>query len=247
MMDYEDPFANLPEDPDLKFVVLEKIERQRLAAALEDAELEWFVRSNQFDYMNAVHACADALGISVLADYPILLTNDARFEENYATFSAHVKRVVLAIQLNKPFPTPEYSVAVSDEARVAIRHLIDEIKKIIDGLRLTEIKKNSLLHHLNEFAADVDRIRTRFDIAMRMTLAVVSTANECVEEIEPPQAKLLRRLVEKIGDLLGTEKSKEDARALPPGAERVKLPGAPKMITGPKEEPVVEFGDEIPF
>lgn len=93
MMDYENPFRDLPADPDLRFVVLEQRERHKYEEAYHNLDSPWSVRAAQFEYMNAVHAFASGLGIEVLSAYPIKLAEAPGFDVAFSTFYAHTRRV----------------------------------------------------------------------------------------------------------------------------------------------------------
>jgi hypothetical protein len=97
---------------------------------------------------------------------------------------------------------------------------LERIKNIVDGVEVSQRKKEALYSKINALADEIDRDRTRFDAAMALVLEVASTGGEAAEKLEP-----VRKWIDSIARLLGRAKEEEDAAAqgLPAPEERKQI------------------------
>lgn len=237
-----DLHENFPTDPDLAFVHIERAARSRYQEACREFD-EWApIRAAQFDYMNVAHAAATALDIGPLAAFEIVLSTSNRFEDNFGRFYATAERVVIQIQLARARGRDDFSVELDAGAKALIHDQISKIRQVIEAAGLAEEKKNALFDRLNDLAAEVDRSRTRFDIAMKTIVTLSDTGGEVGKRLVP-----LRRLVDPILEAMGIAKGLEDRNRLPALEKRAKLE-PPKQLEPPTpESEPFKLDDEISF
>ena len=240
----DEEMALLPADPELAFVAVEKILRQRIE------ERETMARNNDFspdpdrmEYMTKVLAAAHVYEITPLVGLKI--THVARNDiwDEYSQFKTDVDFVNIQIRLRAALIDREGSIGLDETAKRKIHHFIQQIKDEIEHIDLEADKKDSLLAALNSFAREVDRSRTRMQAGMALWMKFMTGMGEGFEKLKP-----VRELLDSIARVMGKVKDFEDhySSRLPGPAERKRLeppPSRPAQTTRSTQE--VE--DEIPF
>lgn len=243
----DNPFDDLPDDPDAAFVAVERGQRGRYERAQELAENWDQVKVAQLEYMTTVHAAASVCEIESIAEYELHCTDHGSFDYNFGRFYLAANRIVLEIQMTRAKRTRRYSVELDADAKTRIHSLIGNIRQVVEAASdLEERKRTELLEKLNAFAAEVDRARLRLDIWMDTVLTVSSTVGKAAKNLTP-----LGRFVSEITDIVAVAKEKFELHALPPKKERVRIPPplkpAKKVANGPRESFNQDLDDEIPF
>lgn len=234
------PFDDLPDDDERAFAVLEQHERQKCDERVNNLENMAPIRQAQFDYINAVWALAGACGIDALTEYPIKLATSGGFDDHYAQFSAHARRIVYEISYRAAQAKRKESVELTPEAKGKIHSLIAKIREVIESADLEEEKKRALLDRVGELAKEVDRPRTQLRVALNMLLDVSATVGEAAENLTP-----LRKLTDMVIDLLAIAR-RDQLKALPAPPKRIT---AKPVVANesPPESFNQDLDDEIPF
>jgi uncharacterized coiled-coil DUF342 family protein len=123
-------------------------------------------------------------------------------------------------------------------ARQAIHALVNAIREKLNELTLPEAKRESLFNKLNQFAAEVDRNRTRPEAFYAFAIEAARAAREVNDELQP-----LQQTIDRVFDWL--DKAKKLWDSLPAWSERKKIEAPPKRIT--QRTPVNDLDDDIPF
>ncbi|WP_149312369.1 hypothetical protein [Methylobacterium sp. P1-11] len=237
----DEEMEDLPADPELAFVAVEKILRSKIE------EHEFDARNNDLDpdpyrleYMTRVLAAARAYNIDALSELKMPRASRQSIYEFYAQFRNDVDFVTMQIRLNAQRINREGSVGLDPKAKSKIHHFIQQIRDEIEQSDLDIDKKESLLDALNAFAKEVDRTRTRMQVAMALWIAFASGVGSGFEKLKP-----VRDLLDSIARVMGNAKALEDhyTKKLPKPTDRKRLEPPPAP---PAEPPAPEI-DDIPF
>ncbi len=154
----DEELAELPSDPELAFVAVEKILREALDRREFDARNnEYSPDSDRLEYMTKVLAAARAYKIDALSELKIpKVTKASDMNAQCQQFIADVNFVTMQIRLNAAFINREGSVNLDTTTKRKIHHFIQQIRDAIEACDDLDIdKKNDLLNKLNKFAVEV--------------------------------------------------------------------------------------------
>lgn len=245
----DDEIAQLPEDPELAFVELERLVRERV----EDQEAQEqrlnsdegiFYSADPYrrDYINKVLAAARHYGITDLEGWKVPSIRDD-IAHIFVDFTLAVDHVTMQVRLRHGPRNRQNSVGLDATARAKIQHYIAQIREAIDKANLPESKRESLYKKLNNFSLEVDKNRTSLQSGMAFYIAVCDGIGQGFEKLEPA-----RKWIDSISTLLGRAKDIEDNMrpALPRQAERKQLEG-PHGRLSPSASNSKDLEGEVPF
>jgi hypothetical protein len=241
MSDFE--WENLPDDPELAFVQLEKHFRGNLESGLNDSNNGHHSDWLQIEYANHVIAAANALGFDFLKDWkiPSHQVGGVNIYDFYKDFSTAVSGIVLQININSIRQHRRYSVAFSPADKERIRHYAHQIKTILDTAELPIAKKDDLFKKLNRFLAEVDKTRTDLQAISDLTIGLAHIGGETARELEP-----INKLLHPILRIFGRYRDMEDAqRQLPGPRDHPRIEPPQLQLSGPSNSG--DLDDEIPF
>jgi hypothetical protein len=239
MDDFEEEYANLPDDPELafaKFVKNREADLKRAYARLPDDASSNAFHNDELTFAIRVMAFHDGHDLHLIAP-PKLEKWTTSFNTNFSKFRDDLEKVATEILIRharrlKPLTS---FVSVPDAIREQIHRHIEKVRKIIVGLKLTDDKREALLSKLQNFSAEVDADRTKLQAWAAFTIEVAKTAGAAAKEMAP-----VKEFIDSVGNLLGKA---GDLMGLPGRKE-------PKQIEGPKKQlpkPKSDLDDEIPF
>jgi hypothetical protein len=235
----DEELAGLPDDPQLAFVEFEKICRERVHEAEQEASQSQYGDPDpqRLEYINKVIAAAKEYKIDGLSDWTVPQVND-RISERYQQFTADVDHITITIRIRNAPRINKYSVGLDQSTKTKIHHFVEQIRGVIGQAELRVKKRDALYDKLNTFAAEVDRIRTRFEAAMALYVDFCDAIGQGFNKLEPA-----RKFIDSISTMMGRAKSLEDeARpALPPPPKRIEPPRRSLPPPPPPDD------DEIPF
>lgn len=233
----DDEMEALPEDPELAFVAFEQILRQRVADAIEARENSR-IDDLCIDYISRVLAAKKAFGLDVLNDWQVP-TLEGNVWQSYTTFKSDVDHYTTEIRLRRARRAREFSVAFDAAAKERLRHLLEEMLKIVDRLEVDTARKEALYARIDALAKEVNRDRTRFEAYAALVITACERGDEAVGKL-----RHLRRFIELIGNTFGKAKRQEDdaSKRLPPRQEPKKIDPPRKAL--PKAR---QAADDIPF
>ncbi len=240
----DEELAELPSDPELAFVAVEKILRAALDRREFDAKNnDYSPDPDRLEYMTKVLAAARAYNIDALSELKIpKVTKVSDMNAQCQQFIADVTFVTMQIRLNAAFVNREGSVNLDAATKRKIHHFIQQIRDIIEACDDLDIdKKNDLLKKLNKFALEVDRARTRLQAGMVFFATLCAGIGEGFEKLKP-----VRDTFDSISRLLGQSIQLEDhfTPRLPAPSERRRLEPPPPRAPAPEPGPI---DDDIPF
>ncbi|MCJ2015864.1 hypothetical protein MKK84_00215 [Methylobacterium sp. E-065] len=236
-MEAENEYLDLPDDSEEAFAVLHRRKFKELESRWENNE-----GGNNFyherQYVDGLVAFDEVHNLGILTAFRDPPTNDRQFSDFFQDCRrvAEVSSQKILMEAARRLKTGASNIVVLDaNARQGIHALIEAIREKLNGLSLSENKRESLFSKLNSFASELDRNRTRTEAFYAFAVDTARVAHEVNDEIKP-----LQQTIDRIFDWLDKAKKLKDA--LPPWQDRKKIEGPPKRITQSDE-----LDDEIPF
>jgi len=238
-MDEDDVYANIPADPELAFLHLEKHFKDVLDAQIERAGNDGPSGVVYVEYIGKVIAAINELGLqTAVINQQLPLIEDVNYQ-TYQNFSKDVEHYKTALKIRNARRVQGYSVQLDFATRQKLKHHIEQLREIFAKLEVDEKKREALLSKLVELQKEVDRNRTRFDSYAALVMEAADTTGEAIERSK------VKSLLDSIGRVIwGAKKEEEEQRRLPPRTE-------PKQIEPPRipsrSRTVGDMDDEIPF
>lgn len=239
----DNEFLDLPDDPEEAFAVLQRREYQKLEHSWENNEGGggWY---RERKYVDTLVAFDEVHSLRLLTAYREPPANDTRFADFFQDFRRHaeITSQMIRIEAARRHKTGATNVVVLDApAREAIHKFIEAIREKLNELSLSENKREALFDKLNDFAAEVDRNRTRTESFYAFVVDAGRLARDLDAELKP--FKELKQTIDRALDWL--DKAKKWKDALPPWSERKKIEAPPRQLPGPKSGSSLD--DDIPF
>jgi hypothetical protein len=225
-------YDNLPDDPEEAFLYLESVFRAECEQKIGDAHHEERVDIYYIQYISKVLGAISELGIeSHFAKRSIPSIEDVDYQ-TYVNFSKDVEHYRTMLQIRRARRRKEFSVALDQATKIKLRHMLSQMRDIVDRLDVSAIKKEALFAKINALQAEIDRDRARFDIVAALWIEGCEKLGEGAGKLKP-----LRELLDSIGNVFNQAKKVEgtDTPRLPPVEK-------PKQIEPPKPT-----SDDIPF
>ena len=230
-------YVDLPDDPEKAFADLQQRKYADLERISERNEYpSWRAERRYVDILTAFDE-VHGLGIFTAFGSPPFADED--FSIFFHDFSrcAEMSSQKIKMEEARRLKTGAQNVIVLDATkRKAIHILINAIREELNEFSLPENKREALFNKLNDFAAEVDRNRTRTEAFLSFVVDMGRASRELNDELKP-----LLQKSDRIIDLI--EKAKKWNEALPPWKERMKIEGPPKRLAPPQHD----IDDEIPF
>lgn len=237
----DDELSNLPADPELAFVAIEKILRQRVS------EYEAQARNNDesadqayHEYMTRTSASAKIFKIEALSGLTIPPVSARSIYDDYRQFTSEVDFVTMQIRISAATVNREGSVELDQKMKRTIHHYIQQIRDLIEAAELEPEKKEALLNKLNKFASEVDKPRTNLQAAAAIFISVCSGIGDGFEKLKP-----VRDMLDSVARVLGKAKDLEDhySPRLPSPEDRKRIPPPPRS----PEPQNATLDHDIPF
>ncbi|MBI5262554.1 MAG: hypothetical protein HY852_12145 [Bradyrhizobium sp.] len=214
----EEAYAELPDDPEMAFLQLEKHFREQCEAKLKVAGENDYVNMYYVEYISKVVAAIQELGISTEFETEVPSIANVSYQ-TYADFGKDVDHYRTKLSIRHARRAKGYSVRFDAATKTKIRHHLEQMRQIIEKLEVNRDKKQSLLDKLNDFAKEVDRDRTRFEAWGAVVIQAAEVFGEAAERAEPA-----RKWLDSIGRLIwGAKENETETKHLPPPKEVKKI------------------------
>ena len=230
-------YVDLPDDPELAFAVLQQRKSEDLERILENEESNSW--RNEERYVDTLIAFDEVHNLGILTAYRNGPTRAKDFPQFFYDFRRYAEMASQKIKMEnaRRLKTGAQTIVVLDDStRAAIHALVNSIREKLNELTITEAKRESLFNKLNEFAAEVDRNRTRTEAFLSLAVDVARAARQVKDELKP-----LQPTIDRVLDLI--EKATKWTDALPPWKDRKRIEGPRKRLAPPQQD----LDDEIPF
>jgi hypothetical protein len=234
-------YDNLPEEPDLKFVEIDRICRLNLTEMVEDSTNDYFNNMVYLQYMTTLAAAAAELNIP-----NVQFPQDEDHPTNHIhSFMLAVSGEVTRIRLRASSRSAPYSVRLGVRTKAQIQIKVQQLRRIIEQAEMSERKRKVLLGRLDDLIDEINGTSLSFARTMKI-LATVSVG-VCMGAsflADAPQA------IATITQLIGVDKEREEAEA-----KRLGIKPQPKLLPPPETATTTasatpiydDLDDEIPF
>jgi hypothetical protein len=231
----EDPYENLPEDPELAFLKLEAHYRavcdKRLDAAGQSERSDVIY----VDYMAKVLGAINELGLEPNFQSDVPSIEDVDYN-TYLNFNKDVEHYCTVLRIRNSRRVQGYSVQFDQAAKQKIHHHLGQLREMFGRLEVEDKKKESLLFKLDDLQRDVDSNRTRFDRLAALSIEAASVTGEALEK-----SKVLDILDAIARVFWGAQTEKQKQIPAPPKQKRLEPPRDQKKSPPPADD------DDIPF
>jgi hypothetical protein len=215
----------LPEDPNLAFLAIEERARERVARQLAESEDSHFDDSIRRNYIITVVAAADALEIHDLHGASVPRVGD----ETLIQFQQLVNDVAgfaVRVRIQSARRARKFSVALDQPTKRKLRHLLKQIREVVDKLEVSDQKRERLYCRVAELEEEVNRNRTRLEVVASLAISISETSGKVAKNLEP-----LWKWVHPLLGLIGKAQEREEVPSVP------QLPSPPRQIEAPKWVP----------
>jgi hypothetical protein len=239
----ESIYENLPDEPELAFVALERHFKERLESDIDGSDQGNAISYFKQRYCNQVIAAAKSLDIDHIKDYSAPLGGQHDWEV-HNQFETDVMNLVIQIQINHARRRKKYSVTFDSTAKQKIRHYIEQIRLAVEQSHLPNNKRDAIFRKLSELTLEIDRDRTRFEVIADAIRGVARLSGDVEREGAEPWWKWVKLIFGEIDEA----KDNEPQSTLPAPEERKRLESPRKQLPPPKAEARGQnLDDEIPF
>lgn len=239
-------FDDIPDDPEVAFLKLERSFREECDRAIAAGEYESDPSGDRFRYANRVLAARTALGLpKILADWGTLDSGDFTIDV-YRNFIGDVEHCRTILEIQHSRRDKGLTIRFDTTAKSKLRHHLTQIRDFVGKLEIDDWKRGDLLKAINALEQEIDRDRSRLGVAGDFFVKFAGILGESAEKAEPA-----RKWVDSIARLIWGAQMQERSNALPTPSEKRQIPVPPKQITAPKRHPAsrqaASSDDEIPF
>ncbi len=156
----EDDFGDLPSEPQLRWLLLEKVVYSRLLHWLESAEVE---KANELKnhYMDVVSTLAKNYQVDGVS-----IPNGNSLDWKFDTFRRFVTVAKTNI-LSSGIPLNQLGrVSLSENTKTAILGLVSEIEVQVENWQISEVRKHALRSYIENFRREINEPKTRISYAL---------------------------------------------------------------------------------
>jgi hypothetical protein len=241
----DEELAALPEDAEEAFITLERIVRTRYQEAWDRLGEHDSPLGIQRRYMSVVLPAAKHYRIAALSRWERPDDSDDCCQ-TYDRFIADVDYSISDLRLRSAERLRQHSVELDEATKIKLRHLLAQVREVVDKLDISVAKKDRLYGRINALQKEIDRERTRYQTFADLLIEAADDAGEAATRLEP-----VVRLIERVGAALGVAKRGEEAKPkLPPRQDRKRIEPPKRPFISPKNggrgfDKAID--DEIPF
>jgi hypothetical protein len=236
-------FDDIPDDPELAFLHLEKLFRDdcaRATSSFEGNSTEDYLR-----YMSRTLAARTELGLKVLENWSTPAAPNFSIEL-YQNFLSDVEHYRTILEIRHSRRNKGLTVRFDAAAKSKLRHHLTQIREFIDKLELDDWKRDDLYRAITALESEIDRERSRLGVVGDFMIAAGTILGDAAEKAEPA-----RRWVDSIARLIWGAQIQERTQSLPRAEKQRQIPPPAKQISQPKKEAIKgrssNLDDEIPF
>jgi hypothetical protein len=235
-------YADMPEDPELAFLYLEKVFREECEQRQRERGSEEYSAEEYIEYMSRTLAAKTEWGLSALDDWSA--PNAEHFSiQVYQDFRRDVEHVRTILQIRHARRARKESVKFDDAAKRRLRHHLQQIRELVDRLELGPEKRDALYVRVSDLEKEIDRERTRFEILGAFVVGFGGIVGEASDKAG------LNRLLGSIARVFWGARQQEETQQIPapPERKRIEPPQGHTRRHRPTASSAEQLDDEIPF
>jgi len=240
-------YENLPADPELAFIYLEKYYRAEC-----DENIVQFNRAEEpahsayFTYLTKTNAAIAELGLESQISFHLPNAQDINYD-TYQNLLSNINTYLTKLKIRHGRRVQGYSVRYDAVTKMKIRHHLSQVRGIVDNLEVDQKKKEALFLKISALEQEVDRDGTRFDTYAALVIEVAGVLGDAADKLEP-----VRKIMDSMSRLIWGSKNEEEAKQLPSPPERKQIepPHSDDSLgdmNDGDENPPSGFDDKVPF
>jgi hypothetical protein len=231
----DEVYESLPEESAERFVVLVRTAQTNLQRMMDNSNSNDFAGELRCQFMAVIQGSAEALGIDGLGN------ETPSFDyADYTRFQVLVSGIVARVRLNSGAFAIPHSVELGRITKAKIRQEVDQLRTYIDGLDISDAKKQSMNDKLDDLLVELEKRRLSFARVMTIAASVMAVIGGSATAIA--RAPEIPNGINFIIALIGQDKEKEDA-------EKARLAPPPLQLeakkTAPNANPFGGFADDL--
>lgn len=237
-------FDDIPDDPELAFLELEKRFRDNLEASIDNTGYRDLHTEDYLRYMSRTLAARTELDLNVLENWGVPAAPDFSVEL-YQNFLSDVEHYRTTLEIRHSRRNKGLTVRFDATAKAKLRHYLTQIREFVDTLEIEDWKRDDFYKAIGALELEIDRDRSRLGIFGDFIVKAAEIFGDAAEKAEPA-----RKWIDSISRLIWGAQMKERTESLPI-PERKELPSPPKQISMTKKRSIFSQprnnDDEIPF
>ena len=232
-------FEDIPDDPELAFLELEKRFRESRAKELDHRDYNYDPAEEDLRYISRTLAACKELGLKILENWsvPSASDHDSTLFRNFLSEVDHYRTI---FEIRHSRRDRGLTVRFDTAAKSKLRHYVTQIREFIDKLELDDWKRDDLQRAVSALETEIDRDRSRLGVVGDFMIKAAGILGDSAEKAEP-----VRKWIDSIARLIWGAEMKERTETLPRPPERREIPPPPRQISGPPRRKKID--DEIPF
>jgi len=230
-----DIFENLPEDPELAFLVLDDLFRLECAQELHQSQQDF--KFCYVDYIAKVIAAIKELGLEGAFSGRVPDIKQVDYD-TYTNFGKEVKYYRTRLKIRHGRRGPVRTVSLDTPTKAKLRGQTQQLRGIFNKFQGDAAKRDRLLHILHEFDNEVGFMRTTFEAYATLAIETAGIIGEA--NIRPKALEALNIIARTIWNF---RKDQEQKGLAVPEARRIELPNLARLAQQFDDDP----RDEIPF
>lgn len=163
MITEEDAARHVGLPSDQRFYLTERLARERLAQARQEAGQNDWPAFDEFDYMIEVIAAAEAFGVLELQNWELPEDNDDRAKNYARRFRSEATKVsqklmfrYAGVQVGDP-----NTVGLDPAEKEKLRFHLIQVRGVVDKSSMPDWKKQDLYAAIASLESEIDKSRTR--------------------------------------------------------------------------------------
>jgi hypothetical protein len=238
-------FDNLPDDPELAFLLLEERFRNERLETIEQYDPSRSTTEDDLRYFSRTLAARTELGLKILENWELPNAFDYS-DDLYKNFIGEVDHFRTIFEIRNSRRNKGLTVRFDATAKAKLRHHTSQLRDFVSRLEIDDWKRDDIYSAINALDLEIDRDRSRLGVVGQFFVTCGSILGETADKAEPA-----RKWLDSISRLIWGAEMQERTEHLPAPDRRREIPAPPRQIEPPKELSRKvrrsKLDDEIPF
>lgn len=239
-------FEDLPDEPELSFIVLERGFREECDTALRNHSDHEDLRVIYARYISDVIASVRALELPLSTSHSVPDLSQISYE-SFSAFGFIVSSYVREIRIRHGRRKSSLSVRFDQKNKDKIQNYLTKIREVVNTLELTDLKRDALQSKLEALSTEVNRDKTSLEKYLDVSLAIAGVAEQVGDKIGP-----IHKFMDSIGAIFSSARDMvRDTFSLPKREPPKELEGPKDVFAQQQQKKQTNFArdldDEVPF
>ena len=156
-------------------------------------------------YLQRINAVSHNLGLPIVLSLQNMVVSTA--VSTYLHKASEIEAYIIHVKIKHGRRKRGYHVALNPTTKETVRHLIAQIRSIVDRLEVNVQKKEALYARITALSDEIDRDRTRYDAYAALAIEMSNTTGKVYRNLRPAGG-----LLDRIGKFFGMAKEAEASK-----------------------------------